>query len=69
MIYVIAGLAIAAAVFLVWIMTRERKAGAVAEQAKVATHTVDVLAAQDKAAAEAPHDRQGVQDALDKGTF
>ena len=69
MIYAIAGLAVAVIGFLIWYAVRERKAGAVAEQAKVATHTVDVLAAQDKAAAEAPRDRTGVENALDKGSF
>ena len=69
MIYVIAGLAVAVIGFLIWYAVRERKAGAVAEQAKVATHTVEVQQRMDVAAAEAPHDRAGVENALDKGSF
>jgi len=68
-LYVVAGVIIAGLGFLVWFAIRERKAGAVTEQAKVATKTVEVQQKMDQAGAAAPRSREGVQDALDKGTF
>lgn len=69
MAYVFAAVVLGLLIFVAWLWAAARKAGATTEQAKVATKTVDVLVAQDKAAAKAPRDRAGVTESLSKGTF
>ena len=67
--YAVIGLVVLMIVFVIWLSVSNRKAGAAAEQAKVATKTADTLQAQDKAGAAAPHSTEATIDALDKGTF
>lgn len=69
MIYAAAAIVLAIIGGLIYAEARGRRAGAAAEQSKVAAATVETMKAQDKAAAEAPHSREAVQDALDRGTF
>lgn len=68
-LWVIAALFLAAIGFLVWVMVWARKAGAVTEQAKVATATVEAQQRMDKAAAQAPRTEDQAAQAMDEGRF
>lgn len=69
MVYAIGAIVVGFLGFLIWFAIRERRAGAVTEQAKVATKTVETMKRQDEAAAKAPRSRDQVLDALEKGEF
>lgn len=68
-LYLILGTVLAILAFLVWFAIRERKAGAVTEQAKVATATVEAQQRMDKAGAEAPRTEDAAAQAMNEGRF
>lgn len=68
-IYAIGGILALVLIVVVGAYFKGRKAGAVTEQAKVATKTVEVQKDMAVAEAKGPHTQDETQDRLNSGTF